>query len=79
MSFLFFFPQERKEFEQRFSKEQGAMREQLQVSSDGQMHKLNLIGHFWHFLNYVSSRKDGVNCNVNVSYPECIMPKFLMV
>lgn len=29
---VFCFPQERKEFEERFSKEQGAMREQLQVT-----------------------------------------------
>lgn len=39
---MFFFLQERKEFEQRFSKEQGAMREQLQVHSLTQMHKFNL-------------------------------------
>lgn len=36
------FLQERKEFEQRFSKEQGAMREQLQVTWETQTHELNL-------------------------------------
>lgn len=42
INLIFFFLQERKEFEQRFSKEQGAMREQLQVHSLTQMHKFNL-------------------------------------